>query len=901
MNAHVPVNHQTAMDQLLSAMAAQGIEPGEPLKADGKLERFHVQGDRKGSLNGWACIHMDAQPAGQFGCKKRHGEHKFSWRAAGITKPMTPAERKAQQAEWDRKKAEKAEAERKRHADAAVRANDIWAEATPASDDHPYLKRKGVKAHGLRVGKWEFTNEETGDVFMLTDNALLVPIADKKRQVQSLQALFPGKILGKGEGARDKDFLKHGAKLGLFHAIGRPQPVDGRPVYVIVEGYATGASIHEATGHLVLVAFDTSNLLPVAEAIREAKPEAIIVLAADNDQWTTKPVANPGVHFATRAAAAVGGLLAIPPFAADAEGQPTDFNDLVEHAGRKAVTSVFDAVLAAGEVLRSELECVVEPDDGVVDDAPPFEGEQAIEPVGTVTELLTYDEIIEAIVAAPNEKAIRDLAETIKAQPLEVTELARVMDAYRNAFLMLTGTSLTKAEAKKALTTKHKAKRQAVSDLPEWLDGWVYLTKWECFYHVETGRAMSRAAFDAAHTRFVPPTEEGTQPAASNEALNFYMIETAERTMYLPSAGARFEFERLPIINSFSDTMLPPADDEISEAGAKAIEIIQNHLKMILGGREEQIQLFTDWLAFQVQHIGEKVRYAPLIKGIEGDGKTLIKDILAAAIGGRNIRTAGPAELASQFNGYAEGAAVVMLEEIRMVGHNRHDVLNAVKPLITNDTAPIVRKGRDGYEIINVTNYIAVTNFADAIPINDNDRRWWVIFTPWSAKAEMAVRIGRPLADYFCELHDAIRNNAPAIRRWLLNWKISDQFNPNGHAPHTEERDIMIGASKSEEDDALRELVERGGIGFNSDVVFVPKLLEAYNALLPSHEAIKGQSLSNPLRKLGLVKWKRMRWNGESQNVWLRSPVGATELSVRAMLDKTRLGEALIEDDDTPF
>ncbi|SDW37080.1 putative DNA primase/helicase [Pseudomonas syringae] len=367
MNMRVTVSHQTAMDQLLAAMAAEGIRPTDTLLANGKLERFHVEGDRVGTRNGWGCFHFDAAPAAQFGCKKRHGEHKFSWSAERDTKPMSAAERKAQQAEWDRRKAEKADAERKRHTDAAARANAQWDAAAIATDDHPYLKRKVVKAHGLRVGPWQFTNEETGEIFTLTDNALLVPICDKSRTIHSLQAIFPGKILGKGEGARDKDFTKGGRKAGLFHVIGKPQTVDGRAIFVLAEGYATGATIHEITGHCVLVCFDAGNLLPVAEAIRSNKADAIIVIAADNDQWTTTSVVNPGVHFATRAAAAVGGLLAVPMFPSDDPDQPTDFNDLRCLDGVDAVRSVFDTVFADRQGIQDQAEAV----EAVIDDAPP--------------------------------------------------------------------------------------------------------------------------------------------------------------------------------------------------------------------------------------------------------------------------------------------------------------------------------------------------------------------------------------------------------------------------------------------------------------------------------------------------------------------------------------------------
>lgn len=377
------MNDHAAINQFLEAMKEQGIVPSKNLKLEGKLERFHVEGDKLGSTNGWAIVHLDKAPAGQFGCNKRYGDHKFSWRAEVNTTPMSPEEKKKQQAEWARKKAEGEKRRQDERDAAALRAQAAWDAAVPAPDDHPYLKRKGVKSHGLRVGKWEFINADTGEVTCLTDQALLVPICDKTRKIHSLQGIFTGKILGKGDGARDKDFLKNGAKLGLFHAIGKPQMVDGNPVFVICEGYATGASIHEETDHLVLVTFDAGNMQGVAQAIRDSKPDAIIVFAVDNDLWTYKPVENPGLHHASLAAKAVGGLLAIPPFEhgdgkQDGEGKwsgPTDFNDWQAREGAGSVKAIFDAVIAnRNQVLETEPELMPwdeTPPDYLLDETPP--------------------------------------------------------------------------------------------------------------------------------------------------------------------------------------------------------------------------------------------------------------------------------------------------------------------------------------------------------------------------------------------------------------------------------------------------------------------------------------------------------------------------------------------------
>ena len=118
-----------------------------------------------------------------------------------------------------------------------------------------------------------------------------------------------------------KRFLTDGQVKGCYHSIGKPA---GR--LVIAEGYATAATVHEDTGHAVAVAFNSGNLLHVAQALRAKYPEAVLVLAADDD-WQTP--GNPGRTAATEAARAVSGLLAVPDFTGLQRGpKDTDFNDL---------------------------------------------------------------------------------------------------------------------------------------------------------------------------------------------------------------------------------------------------------------------------------------------------------------------------------------------------------------------------------------------------------------------------------------------------------------------------------------------------------------------------------------------------------------------------------------------
>jgi putative DNA primase/helicase len=223
----------------------------------------------------------------------------------------------------EREAAAKAEAERRR-ADAIQRANTLWDAAHEIDgDEHPYLARKGVQSFGLRVG-----------VYRGLRDCLLIPLRTIDGTMVSMQAYFeqPSPMFG----GRDRDFLPGGQKYGAFYLIGGPAEL-----FVVCEGYATGATIHQATGYSVAVALDAGNLPTVAQALRTTYPLSTIIVAGDDDQWTD---GNPGMSKARQACGMVGGLLAQPRFQ-DVSSKPTDFNDLHQLEGIEAVRAQIDAAL----------------------------------------------------------------------------------------------------------------------------------------------------------------------------------------------------------------------------------------------------------------------------------------------------------------------------------------------------------------------------------------------------------------------------------------------------------------------------------------------------------------------------------------------------------------------------
>lgn len=216
--------------------------------------------------------------------------------------------------------------ERQRQKEAAEAAAAIWDSAEDIEGNgHKYLKRKGVAAHGLRVGGWPLRNRD-GEIYATAAGTLLIPIRDKAGNLSSLQGIFERTPNGY---ETDKAYLKDGKKSGGFHVIGKPE-VGG--VIAITEGYATGATIHEQTGWCVFVCFDRTNLEPVAKHVRTGW-DGRIVICADNDQFTK---GNPGVTNANAAGKAAGAMVYVPQFA-DLTDEPTDFNDLFNREGADVV------------------------------------------------------------------------------------------------------------------------------------------------------------------------------------------------------------------------------------------------------------------------------------------------------------------------------------------------------------------------------------------------------------------------------------------------------------------------------------------------------------------------------------------------------------------------------------
>lgn len=392
------------------------------------------------------------------------------------------------------------------------------------------------------------------------------------------------------------------------------------------------------------------------------------------------------------------------------------------------------------------------------------------------------DGYIESLKDIDNVDDLKEIVSKIKKTHFEDLDLGQLSVELKKAAARV-GIALTPAAARKMLMHK-----PAGEELPGWVRPWRYIQHTRMFYNSETGLEISREAFDASFSRYL----DGS--SASFFALNMAQIKAYWNTMYKPDDDEEFVFQGYLCINTFSDRLMPAIPERLTEKDHKAIKRVQRHLEHVLPNERERA-IFISFLAYIVQ-TRQRPNWAVVLQGVDGDGKSFFGEMMGAVLGSNNVRMLDAQQLEDRYTAWAVGQLFTFIEELKLHGHSRYDILNKIKPFITNNAINVHPKNVNPYTALNTTAYMATTNFMDALPVNDNDRRYFILKSAWqSGEALREFLSDHP--DYFKRLFGTLRRPG-ALRKWLMEYELHEEFDPKSRAPLTAARQEMIDLSKSE-------------------------------------------------------------------------------------------------------
>lgn len=397
---------------------------------------------------------------------------------------------------------------------------------------------------------------------------------------------------------------------------------------------------------------------------------------------------------------------------------------------------------------------------------------------------------------------------------------------------------------------------------PEWLDEWAFIATQNKYCHIAGDfDAMGKEALHVAlyHKSELPIKSNGDKEEAA-KMLNMWGVQVVSDLGYNPRGELTFYEGGRKLLNKFHNSMPEP----VVGGSAEAIEIYKQHLWNLCNHNQEHFNYLLRFMAHIVQFPGKPVRWATLLIGAHGTGKTAFTTPLALALGKRNVKI-GSAKGVNNGGGFMDWVAseqcLGIISDFHVSGHEKYSNRDAIKPVISDDVVSITRKGKVDMTYNNYASYIMSTNQREPVPMEPTERRWFVLMTTW---LDGLVTRSAEATEYFKRLEWATKHalTPGQWREWFMSIEVGEL---PATAPITAGFRAIVGNSVNEASQAIAECVE----GF--DVVTTNKITDALRGL---DGAPSTRALTKAMNALGFDYYDAHRLKIEGGNktgVYVRS------------------------------
>lgn len=285
----------------------------------------------------------------------------------------------------------------------------------------------------------------------------------------------------------------------------------------------------------------------------------------------------------------------------------------------------------------------------------------------------------------------------------------------------------------------------------------------------------------------------------------------------------------------------------INDAKQGDVTLWLNHVAKVLPVESDR-KIFLDYFAHIVKYPGVKIPWAVLLQGAEGIGKTVFFEVLQHALGNMYVYRPKAPELissGSKFNAWMRSKLAIVVDEIKI--DERRELIEILKPMITDKEIEIQAKGVDQEMEDNCANWVFFSNYKDAIPVNQNGRRYSVFFSALQTKREM-LEAGMDKG-YFDRLWTWLREEQglQAVTWWLQNYPI-ERGGLDVNAPQTSSHAEALKIGRSPVEVLIDNKIESGERGFRNGYISWPVMIKAIEASKIRHtppEHVLRQILEN--------------------------------------------------------
>ncbi|XQZ48911.1 hypothetical protein E2977_07255 [Paracoccus yeei] len=326
---------------------------------------------------------------------------------------------------------------------------------------------------------------------------------------------------------------------------------------------------------------------------------------------------------------------------------------------------------------------------------------------------------------------------------------------------------------------------------------------------------MNQTSFNAKYggKRFIiapqgAPTDEAWKAATRSV---FWTVPKIDRLRFKPNE--RFGSITRDELGRMSLNIYRPAEIETLDGDPAPF---LHHLSLVLPDENDR-KIFLEYLAHNVKYPGHKIPWAPLIQSVEGIGKGVFKSVMQHAMGhsytyfpnAKLLNDSG-----SKFNGWMDQKLFFVADEIRT--DEKRDMVEVLKPIISERELEIQGKGKDQVQADNPGNWLFFSNHKDAIPVNDNSRRFAIFYSPIQSVKDLDAR---SMDDrYFRWLFDWLgadsdRRGLKIVANYLLRYPIDRGAIPM-RAPRTSSHAEAVSVSLGPIASAIMDAIEAEKPGF---------------------------------------------------------------------------------------